>query len=390
MSIIMGRLAKGLREPCPPYREIYVFGAEPGTFNADGWNCLPEAVEDVNYYDLSAIPRYKEVCVALCRIENTTRGWYYINFRWVKERTGETFYEYTFSFFADYDSWLYAYSYVGYFDWEISEDGNYRVDITVSGAESAERPISFVVAGTRPPAEEPIPGAEPVTAIVGFFNKGSTLFYNIYLEVLGWVWPFWLIADFFYALAVVFNNLAWAFYQFNEWVVYVSDRVTTLINWVDIDVWFASWAQKITEAYNWVSQAWWNVTGIIDDWWSVVGAEIQSIIDSAVNVMQQLISQVDSELTSLINSTAWTLQQLIRQVEIPLRSLQASWSNFTFYTLPNLATLTNVDALIDTWFKNFSTFWEGWQDWRDSVAEFFADPLQWLYTKMDEFFERFW
>ncbi|GAI92474.1 unnamed protein product, partial [marine sediment metagenome] len=33
-------LAKGLREPCSPYREAYYFGAELNKPSADGWNCL--------------------------------------------------------------------------------------------------------------------------------------------------------------------------------------------------------------------------------------------------------------------------------------------------------------------------------------------------------------
>ena len=52
--------------------------------------------------------------------------------------------------------------------------------------------------------------------------------------------------------------------------------------------------------------------------------------------------------------------------------------------------IKDVDGLIHSmlmeWLPFYDTLCEIWQDIRD----FFADPLGWVYNKLDEFFERFW
>ncbi|GAH38074.1 unnamed protein product, partial [marine sediment metagenome] len=71
--------------------------------------------------------------------------------------------------------------------------------------------------------------------------------------------------------------------------------------------------------------------------------------------------------------------------------------DFFTITLPNLLTfewlsiwwnarLLDINSLIESWTVTLSPFWEGWQEIRESVFEFFTDPLTWLETKFTDWF----
>jgi len=204
--------------------------------------------------------------------------------------------------------------------------------------------------------------------IVSRLNDASDFFYSIYIEVFGWIFPFSLAANLFYQLSLTFNRLAWDFYDFSRWVDDVADKVADILS--EVDIWNIlstpiEWAQ---EARQWVLNAWDNIWYEIDAWWATTWQSVEAWIDEA---KQYAFSLIDSVANMLL-------------------TLKQSWDNFASSILPNLADWLGVESLINstlaTWFPFYNDLVSLWSE----IGAFFTDPLQWLYNRLEEFFERFW
>jgi hypothetical protein len=143
-------IGKGLKEPCYPYRSTYVFGADLGTPNANNWNCLPLIWDSTTYFDLSQITKNHEVVVALYAQDQDLYTGTTIKFEWYRERDNKLLFTHKYDLpnppSGYYWDWYYAYSYIGWVDWEINENGYYYVKISDS-ARGTTRTIRFLVTG---------------------------------------------------------------------------------------------------------------------------------------------------------------------------------------------------------------------------------------------------
>lgn len=137
-------IGKGLREPCPPYPQLYIFGSELNPPFFFPGNCLPEIIDPTTAFDLSIITPYHEVVIAFIGCPDLPSGTYTTRFRWYRDRDNALLFEYA---VPDYWPW-YVYSYIGYVPWEIYENGGYHVDITLVGnGENFFRRLNFTVSG---------------------------------------------------------------------------------------------------------------------------------------------------------------------------------------------------------------------------------------------------
>lgn len=226
--------------------------------------------------------------------------------------------------------------------------------------------------------------------IISFLNDASDFFYEIYLEVYDWPSPFWYPAVYFYYLSVVFSDLAWAFSSFSDWLIWAEDAISDILDFGDIWSYFETWFNWAEWAWDWVVDAWYNVTSIIDSWWLTMSATVQGWIDSARSELLDLYDNLANELISLWES--WSSFE----VKIPtLDQIIAWWSGWTGEVLSVVnswwtGALVEVAGLIDNAFTVREGLWSGWQDWRDQVVEFFTDPEEWLYQAVDRIIERFW
>jgi len=199
-------------------------------------------------------------------------------------------------------------------------------------------------------------------------NDVSSFFYDVYLECFYSYYIPNIIGDIFYEIHLVFSDLAWQFFYFADWVDYITYKIEGVISEWDIFDILDYWLDKAEKAWNWISDAWGNVTNIINDWWEGQLAELKE----------------------------WWEDQLAE-----LEAVRDAWNHFWTTTLPNLITFTWLDAWwssrlleFQEWFNSelqellpfYNDFMELWEGIRD----FFIDPLQWLYDKMDEWFDRFW
>lgn len=207
-----------------------------------------------------------------------------------------------------------------------------------------------------------------INRVVELLNSITTVFYNAYLETRGWIYPFSLVANFFYTLSIIFNSVAWQFYYFGQWVDYVTNRVAGILSYENIASYFKSFFNASSDALEWVRGAFKNVTNIVDTWWSETRLTVQSWIDITRQALQ---SNLDA-----VSKTLGTLQETVSDLkgEIPTKNEVLTW----------------ITALIDTRTKELKPFWEGWQEMRTQVTDFFTDPGKWFMDRIEGWLERFW
>ena len=386
MGSFSAYLGKGLSEPCPPYRTANVFGAPLNTPNAGGWNCLPNIVGSTTRFDLSGIPDNHEVCVALATIQDTRQGEYSFRFAFYKDTPFKKLFDYTFRYGTVQGGWIYAYAYIGRTPWEINEDGDYFVNIAVGGPESFSREIDFTVTGIAVPQPAPPVPSAFMAAIVTALNTVSSLFYSAYVETYYWAWPFNYLATPFYYGSMAFSQLAWRFSDFGAWVNDVSSKIGNYLSWDTIWSYILSYVPNLATIrdwfYNWVT----NVNNTVSSWWSATSVTVQGWISAAVQPFNAMLTA----WSNFWNSTwpGWVSS---------FYTLKSAWDNFWQYTLPGLVSFTwlatwwnerllDVQGLINSAFLARAGFWEGWQDMKNNVVEFFADPLGWLESRFAVWF----
>lgn len=229
-----------------------------------------------------------------------------------------------------------------------------------------------------------------MTWIMQRLGEISGFFYELYLDCYYAGWPLELLDTWFYAISRYFADLSWDFYDFNLWLDYAAGKITEILSYSDIWSYFGYWFDRAEWAWSWVTDAFWNVWNIVDDWWSSASWTVLAWIDEAVSGVRTLVDQANIWLANL--QASWddfkgripTIDQVIYW-----------WSNWTGELLSVVnswwtGTLLEVSALIDSAFIIRGDFWQGWQDWRDKVTEFFTDPEDWLYKSLDRIIERFW
>lgn len=222
--------------------------------------------------------------------------------------------------------------------------------------------------------------------IVEDLNEVGSFFYSIYLEVKDWVWPFYHAASLFRSVAMRFFYLAEDFYDFGEWAYSVVDDLRDILTWSNIRSLIRSWLPDLEDLVDWWDWWWVWVGQEIDDWWWYTKNTVQGWIDIATQGFDELV-------------TAWSDFWNITWPNLLAitNSLSAAWDNFWSITFPTLVSFTwlttwwdsrlaDISGLIDTAFTLREGLWSGWQEVKDSVIEFFADPWEWLLTKFTDWF----
>jgi len=225
-----------------------------------------------------------------------------------------------------------------------------------------------------------------INKIVGYLRDASDWFYDIYLEVRGWVWPFYLIADFFYELCYLFYYLAGNFSDFGDWVDDIADQVADILSWSNIRSLIRSWLPDLEDAIEWWDR-WWKWVGEeIDDWWRDKKHDVWGWIEEAEDWLKGLIGSVETALNTL--KAAWDDFKGKIPTIVEIIQWWRNWLGNVFAALIRwgFATLLDVAGLITTAFIERESWWAGWQDFRDKVVEFFTDPLEFLWTLFADWF----
>lgn len=225
-----------------------------------------------------------------------------------------------------------------------------------------------------------------LTQIVGELYDISDWFYDAYQEVRDWVWPFYLLKYPLYSLYTSFNFVAYSFGYFNDWLDWADDKLDDIMGWSTIRSYIRSWLPDLEDAIYWWDRWWVWVGNEIDDWW----ASQKNTVKGWIAIATQPLDDLLTEWYTFWNYTfpSWMSR---------LNTLRVAWDNFWTVTFPNLISFNwlgiwwdtkwqEIDTLINSKLLEWSPFLEGWQEWRDSVVEFFSDPLEWLLGKFTDWF----
>jgi hypothetical protein len=225
-----------------------------------------------------------------------------------------------------------------------------------------------------------------MASIISALNSVSDWFYEIYLDVLGWVWPFWLTASLFYQLSDLFSTLAWRFYDFSGWVSDVQSKIGNVLSWDTIWSYIMSYVPNLVTIRDWFYSWWGNVTSVITSWWSAQSVTVRGWIDAATQPFNNV-------------AAAWSnfWNNLWPQLQSSFRSLQSSWNTFWGVTLPTLVSFTwletwyasrlkDLQGLIDGAFTVRAGLWDGWQEVRGNVVEFFTNPVGYIWERFIDWF----
>lgn len=226
--------------------------------------------------------------------------------------------------------------------------------------------------------------------IVDALSMASDYFYSIYAEIYYWIYPFNQVAPYFYWVSSFFNTLAWYFSYFGNWLDGIAAKVANILSYNNIYSYFKTYFDYAVDAWNWVYYAWNNVTNIIDSWWSSTQYIVKTWIDNAIQGIQDFGAQLEIWLGNL--QVAWDNFKSM----IPSISEIISWfSNWWGKILANIIswgalTSNEINTLIDSKLQDWLPFYDELANLIGDIKLFFADPLQWLYDRAEEFFDRFW
>lgn len=225
-----------------------------------------------------------------------------------------------------------------------------------------------------------------MTSIVSWLKSIESYFYNAYLEVYGWIYPFWLLSSPLLYASRGFGWLAYYFSLFNNWLVWAQGELGKVLNWDTIWSYLLNYVPNLIQLrdwfYNWVTY----VTNTITSWWSATFVTVKGWISTAVQPFKAML-------------TAWNnfWQTTWPQWTSSFNSLKSAWDNFWSYTFPTLVSfswletwwnsrLQDIQGLINSAFTARASLWAGWQEMRADVAGFFSDPVEFIWERFTGWF----
>jgi len=222
--------------------------------------------------------------------------------------------------------------------------------------------------------------------IINELNDVSDWFYELYLDCYYAGWPLSSIASWFRYLYQTFNELAWDFSDFFSWLLDMADQIEEALSWSTIKSNIISWFRYLGDLSDIFYYFGNNVASVVTSWWSATQWTVRGWIDAAVSGFNSML-------------TAWSnfWNNLWPQMTSSFNSLKSAWENFTWYTLPRLPSWGDIEdwwsgrvgdlqGLINSAFTDRASLWEGWQELRDNVVEFFTDPVEFIWDRFADWF----
>jgi len=218
--------------------------------------------------------------------------------------------------------------------------------------------------------------------------------YQVFGDMALWCWshdpPFGWLGDRFLDIYDLLTTAHYGLYLLAEDYEDLWERVIDVLTESDIFRLLRTWLNYAEDAWNWVLYAFSNVVAIVDIWWQATRITVQGWIETATQGFNELKVAWDE-----FWNVTWP------GILADIASLKGEWINFWSITFPTLVSFTwlttwwndrllDINSLIESWTLTLAPFWEGWQEIRDQVLEFFADPLKWLYDRLEDFMDRHW
>lgn len=203
-------------------------------------------------------------------------------------------------------------------------------------------------------------------------------------------WPLNQLTPLITAISNVIDGISGALFQLTLWFESFVAQAAEFLSWDEIQDRLQSFLDQVTEIWTWFLDRWGNVTDVVEGWWEGALSQVKDLIAVATEGLAIVYREWNNFWTITWPEFVGDLQQL-----------STSWDDFRTNTLPNLVSnsalvswwqdrILDVQDLINSAFTLRDDLWAGWQEWRDSVAEFFSDPLKWLYDRLERFMDEYW
>lgn len=219
-----------------------------------------------------------------------------------------------------------------------------------------------------------------------WFIKAANVFLNLALDAYSWPIVGEWLGDGFAALLDFASECAYYLWKASNWYEDTVDALRDILSWATIKNYIRSWLEGIESAIAWFFDWWYQVGNRINYWWQGTWSTVQDWIAAATQGFDELKAAWD-------NFWNVTWPDILSQLELQ----RENWIRFWAVTFPTLVSFSwlgiwwdsrfqDVQDLINSAFTLRDSLWAGWQDIRDSVLEFFADPLEWLLTRFTDWF----
>ncbi|GAJ14636.1 unnamed protein product, partial [marine sediment metagenome] len=171
-----------------------------------------------------------------------------------------------------------------------------------------------------------------------------------------------------------------------EWAEDVWNRILKIFSLGEITAYFRTWIDAAINAWDWVVNSFWNVWNIVEDWWDATKITVLGWIDI---VKQWVIETYDATLKGFAElQPVWDFfKGKLENLENVL-NWYFEWRDQVVGAVIRWGFVTALDVagLIAAAFLERDDFWAGWQDIRGKVADFFTDPLEFLWTLFTDWF----
>lgn len=225
-----------------------------------------------------------------------------------------------------------------------------------------------------------------IARIIESLNGIVDWFYQLYTDVYDWPYPFYMIGYIFIEIAYLFNDLAWACYDFSNWIDYVAGKVTNILTWQTIWSYIITYVPNLLTIRDWFVNVNVNINELIAGWWTSTSVQVHGWIDAAVD-------GIDVGLEGWMDfwSGIWPAFQSA------YNTLAAAWSNFYQVTLPGLvdqaglggwwdSRLVELEVFINSKIRELVPFYNDLAALWSDIAAFFTDPLTWLAGRLESWF----
>jgi hypothetical protein len=225
-----------------------------------------------------------------------------------------------------------------------------------------------------------------INSLISIINSIGARFYEAAETAGDWVAPFYYLSSPLQWIANLVWSLVSPLLSFNEWASSVTTQIGKILSIDAIRDYFSHWLAYAEIAWNWVVNAYTNVANSVNIWWSSTQYIVQSWIETAKQWAKAQVDNLSYAVAPIISG--WnSFVSKIPSLDTIISWFTNWWSNI----LTNLTSwwnqrLTDIESLLTSLILDLSPFWEGWQDIRDKVFEFFDNPLEWLLKEFTTWF----
>ena len=189
-----------------------------------------------------------------------------------------------------------------------------------------------------------------IDRIASYTGYVADYFYEVYLDVSGWVWPFWKAADFFYGLCSYTNKIKWRFQDFSEDMDDIVDEVGDILSWSNIRSYIKAYWPRLDDVIDWWYDRWYWVEDAIDDWWEYAKETVTQVVTNIYDYSRTTINNITEYVTNTITNVYDYSRTTINNITEYVTNVITNVYNYTTTIINNVTeVVTQLIANLESW-----------------------------------------